>query len=106
MERIKTRTIYEIDKMEHRSINSIIVPHGVNIHINGFIISENTISEIRVFKYQDNSKEKGSIFVELYMGNIELGVSIYYQDVVIEIEKDKNDYMKYIYVREAREYDK
>lgn len=113
------KRLFKVDEMDYRTWNernteeNIIVINleertGIRLEHVGF--KEHIVSKIKVFKCNFKPDEdEDMIFVELFMGNVEIATRIYHSDVVFNIEYDENahgeEYIRSYWISEAKDYD-
>ena len=101
-------TLYERKKLKHREPQIINVDDNAKVRLNGIMFDTNIISRIKLFKWDRDANEdndKVSIFVELYIGNLDICTNIFYSDVTITLEKNERNIIEAYEIREARDYD-
>ncbi len=95
----KEKTIIKFDKLGINETKEIIVDRNTNITINDIAFIEGVISRITFAKIILSNKRE-AMFIRLYMGNIELSITISYnEDFVI------SKYDRQICIRKAESYD-
>lgn len=94
---------------EEQNIKSIDVPGRTNVHLSDMYFKENIVSRIKIFRFECDDSDKSPIFVQIFMGNIEIAYQIFYSDVVVETEyaEDVNGkkHIRKFDIREANSYD-
>ncbi|MCT4542352.1 MAG: hypothetical protein N4A63_02280 [Vallitalea sp.] len=109
------KQIFEIDKMlTHRKDNDnkhvITCEKETSVKLEEVFFNNNLVSSIEIYKLDFKDNSEPSIFVNLYMGNIEICTMIYKTGVVIEIDSTTdnygNDYIRTYRIREIWSYDK
>lgn len=91
VEKMKARTWYK-DTGQEKNTQIIEINERQKVTIDSAMFQENTINKVKIFKYTSDEDESSCIFVEAYMGNIEISTSIFKSDVVCRIETRKNTY--------------
>ncbi|SKC61887.1 hypothetical protein [Maledivibacter halophilus] len=94
---------------ETKNITEIDVSRRANVHLSDMYFKENIVSRIEIFRFECDDSDKSYMFVQIFMGNIEIAYQIFYSDVVIETEYAEdvhgNKYIRSFHIREARNYD-
>lgn len=114
----REKLLFKMNEMEYRKYNRnteeqnikrIEVPQKTNVRLSSMNFKENIVSRIDVFKHQGEGSDKDIIFVEIFMGNVEIAYELFYSDVVIDIEYDEdvygNKFIKSFAIRKVRDYD-
>jgi len=103
--------LYEMKPTNHKlddpNVISIELPKRVKVRLEDVSFRENIVNRIEVHRF--DSDNRSSLFVELYMGNIELACFITEKDIRIS-KSYRDDFcgekqLESVDVREARDYD-
>ncbi|WP_027625757.1 hypothetical protein [Clostridium lundense] len=87
--------------MEAKVLENYNVAPVASVTLNNVMFADGVISKIEILKHiaKDGSD---NLFINLYMGNINVATVVTNDDYVIEVEDDK--YPSY-WIRKAKEYD-
>jgi hypothetical protein len=100
---MESKTLYKISDLNEEEIVIVEIPPCAEVHANRIMFTENMISKIQIFKWKNSSKEESSVFVEFYLGNMEIGSIVTNKDFIVAIEKGAT--RSYYKIREAMHYD-
>lgn len=94
---------------EAKNITEIDVSRTTNVHLSDMYFKENIVSRIKIFRFECDDSDKSPIFVQIFMGNIEIAYQIFCSDVVAETEYAEdvngNRHIRKFDIREAKSYD-
>jgi len=94
-------------KLDDPNVISIELPKRVKVRLEDVSFRENIVNRIEVYRF--DSERGSSLFVDLYMGNIELANFITETDITVCKNYREDFYgenqLESVYVREARDHD-
>lgn len=98
-------TLFKRESMMHKEETVLQVAEGAKVSLGDASFDKDIISKIKVFKWHMDLESEASIFVELFMGNMDICTGIYSSDVALEIVSNERGVINSYNIREARSYD-
>jgi hypothetical protein len=111
------KILFKLNEIEERkygvgdkegNIHVIHCVEGARVYVERMLFKEDIISKIKIYKLVGEDRNP-SIFLDFYMGNVEIGTRIWDSDIVIFIEYRKpsngDEYVKGYDIRACKHYD-
>jgi len=116
MARTEETILFEASKMPYRvwgealensNVHVIDIGEREGVTIESCFFKDGIVSRVLIYSVAPSKigLDKPSIFIDLYMGNMEVCTHVFKEDMICQIEKIGDDRIEKYYFRQAESYD-